>query len=296
MTPGSVWSESGTQPLLRPSQNDVEIPKRPIRALQHVRRMRGGSEPHLLRCSDRHYYVAKAPNNPQGRRILANELLGSRLAASLGLPVATGLIIAVPEDLIRLSPGMVIELCRGRKPTEPGLWFGSRYPVNPRRGTVSDLLPLDQIGNRGDLLGTLVFDKWTCNTDGRQLIFFRAKKDEQFTALMIDQGFCFNGESWDFPDSPRRGGHRSRGAYDTVTGIDAFEPWLSRLESAVNENAIFRAAEGIPQEWYAGEEDALLRLLERLNRRRSIIRELIYASRGELFPNWQKASALSASA
>src|SRR5713226_6417980 len=55
-------------------------------AVEEVRRMRGGSQSHLMRCSDGNYYVVKFQNNPQHRRILVNELLGTRLARRLGLP------------------------------------------------------------------------------------------------------------------------------------------------------------------------------------------------------------------
>src|ERR1700684_1713228 len=50
-------------------------------AVEQVRGMRGGAQSHLMRCSNRAYYVLKFQNNPQGLRILANELLGTRLAA-----------------------------------------------------------------------------------------------------------------------------------------------------------------------------------------------------------------------
>src|SRR5580704_13095757 len=53
-------------------------------AVEQVRRMRGGAQSHLMRCSNQAYYVVKFQNNPQGLRILANELLGTRLAARPG--------------------------------------------------------------------------------------------------------------------------------------------------------------------------------------------------------------------
>lgn len=61
--------------------------------------MRGGAQSHLMRCADGHYYVVKFQNNPQHRRILVNELLGTRLAARLGLPTVPVAIIDVPEEL-----------------------------------------------------------------------------------------------------------------------------------------------------------------------------------------------------
>ncbi len=76
------------------------------KALEQIRRMRGRAQCHLMRCSDGHYYVVKFQNNPQHRRILVNELLGTCLAARLGLPTVPVAIIDVPEELIRLTPDL----------------------------------------------------------------------------------------------------------------------------------------------------------------------------------------------
>ena len=46
-----------------------------------------------MRCSDEDYYVVKFQNNPQGAKILANELLGTRLAARLGLPTPGAAVV-----------------------------------------------------------------------------------------------------------------------------------------------------------------------------------------------------------
>ena len=51
-----------------------------LTAVEHMRRMRGGAQSHLMRCNDERYYVVKFRNNPQGPRILANEMLASHLA------------------------------------------------------------------------------------------------------------------------------------------------------------------------------------------------------------------------
>jgi len=53
-------------------------------ALEQIRRMRGGAQSHLMRCSDGLYYVVKFQNNSQHRRILVNEMVGTKLAARLG--------------------------------------------------------------------------------------------------------------------------------------------------------------------------------------------------------------------
>jgi hypothetical protein len=146
-----------------------------IKALEQIRRMRGGAQSHLMRCSDENYYVVKFQNNPQHRRILVNELLGTRLASRLGLPTAPVGVVEVGAELIRLTPELCIELPRSRTPCAAGLQFGSRYPGDPRRMTLHDFLPdekLREVENLHEFAGMLVFDKWACNTNGRQTVFF----------------------------------------------------------------------------------------------------------------------------
>jgi hypothetical protein len=81
-----------------------------LRALEQIRRMRGGAQSHLMRCADGHDYVVKFQNNLQHRRILVDELLGTRLASRLGLPTAPVAIIEVSEELIRLTPDLVMDI------------------------------------------------------------------------------------------------------------------------------------------------------------------------------------------
>src|SRR6266852_2268327 len=89
-----------------------------LRAVEHIRRMHGGTQSHLMRCSDGHYYVVKFQNNPQHRRVLVNELLGTNLAALLGLPTTAVEIVHVTEELIRLTPELCMEMPRSRVPCQ----------------------------------------------------------------------------------------------------------------------------------------------------------------------------------
>jgi hypothetical protein len=261
-------------------------------AVEHIRRMRGGAQAHLMRCSDNHYYVVKFQNNPQHPRILANELLGTRLAARLGLPTAPPAVVEVRRELIAYSSELVIQLGMGRTPCLAGLQFGSRYPGDPAQMPVHDFLPDDQlraVENIDDFAGMLVFDKWTCNTNGRQAIFFLEPGRSRYQALMIDQGFCFNAGEWNFPDAPLRGLYARQRVYESVRGISSFEPWLDRLER-IDENDLDRATKEIPPEWYNFDQDPLFRLLEQLLRRRKQVPEWILAAKDSYrqpFPNWK---------
>lgn len=254
--------------------------------------MRGGAQSHLMRCDGGDYYVVKFQNNPQGVRILANELLGTRLAARMGLPTPAAEVVMVGQELITYTDDLVMQLGRGSAPCQPGMQFGSRYPGKPAETVVYDFLPEEQLGgvpNLGDFCGMLVFDKWTCNTNGRQAIFFRTKNDSPYQAQMIDQGFCFNAGEWNFPDAPLRGIYARHRVYDSVRGIDSFEPWLSRVESKIAETALDEIQAEIPPEWYDDDADALTKMLEQLWRRRKLVRELLLLTKqssAQPFRNW----------
>src|SRR5438477_486280 len=128
--------------------------------------MRGGAQSHLMRASDGNFYVVKFQNNPQHPRVLVNEWLATRMAERIGLPVATPEILDyMPESLLDESHVRNLEI----------------FP------------------------GALAFDKWTCNGDGRQMVYWRKGRERKYTATLIDQGYCFNAGEWAFPDSPLRG-------------------------------------------------------------------------------------------
>ncbi len=262
-------------------------------AVQQVRRMRGGAQSHLMRCEDGGYYVVKFQNNPQGTRILANELLGTRLAARMGLPTPVAAVVEVRENLIEHTDDLVIQLGRGRTRCRAGLQFGSRYPGSPADTVVYDFLPDEQLRdvvNLADFCGMLVFDKWTCNTNGRQAVFFRAQTESRYQAWMIDQGFCFNAVEWNFPDAPLRGLYARHRVYESARGLQAFEPWLARIEGKMTETVFDEIYKEIPGEWYGFETEALERMLEQLLRRRKLVRELVvsaWKSSAQPFTNWK---------
>jgi hypothetical protein len=269
-----------------------------VRALEQVRRMRGGAQSHLMRCSDGSYYVVKFQNNPQHRRILVNELLGTRVARRMGLPTTPVEIVYVSQDLIELTEELRIETPRERIPCQAGPQFGSRFPGDPHRLTLHDFLPdkqLSEVENLSDFAGMLVFDKWTCNTNGRQALFCPRLQDEQegqkmrYRAFMIDQGFCFNAGEWNFPDAPLRGLYARNSVYEKVTGRESFAVWLERVEKYVTQKVFDELIQEVPPEWYEDDLDALLRLVDQLHRRRTKVAELLLAAKNTTrhpFPNW----------
>ena len=264
-----------------------------VLALEHIRRMRGGAQSHLMRCDDGGYYIVKFQNNPQHVRVLANEMLGTRVAGCLGLRVPQTEVVEVRRELIELTAELVIQLGTGRTPCRAGRQLGSRYPGDPAQTPVYDFLPdelLNQVENLADFAGMLVFDKWTCNTNGRQAIFFLEPGRSRYQAMVIDQGFCFNAGEWNFPDAPLRGLYNRHSVYRHVTGMDSFEPWLGRIEERLSRSQLGEMAASIPPEWYSDEYGKLDELIRKLDQRRHLVRELILSARDsgrQPFPNWK---------
>jgi len=268
----------------------MDGPKR-IDAVQHVRRMRGGSQAHLLRASDNHFYVTKFQNNPQAIRILANEYLAAKLGQALDLPMPEVRIIEVSEWLIQNSPELKIDSGVRPVPCASGLQLGSRYVADPLEAIVFDYLPEAMLGrlvNWKDFPRVLAFDKWTGNSDGRQAVFVKERTEHHYCAVFIDQGYCFNAGEWNFPDSPLRGAFARNSVYERVTGWEDFEPTLSGIEQ-IDQQTISNIAGEIPPEWYEHNSEALSRLIESLYQRRFLVRHLITSFRNSTrnpFPNW----------
>lgn len=275
----------------------------PLRARALIRKLRGGAQSHLIEAENGELYVVKFINNPQHRRILVNEWLASAFLRHLQIHVPETAAIQLTPDFIARSPDLYLTIGPRREPVPPGLHFGSRMAVNPERVAVFDFLPdklLGKLENGADFLGTLVFDKWVCNADSRQAVFFRARaktwtplKGERparvgFFAQMIDHGFAFNGPHWLFNDSPIQGLYFRNAVYREVRSLDSFQPWLDMVR-AFPVQVIDAAWKQIPRDWLGEDEGALESLLEVLLKRRSRAPELIEdlrRHRPTAFPNW----------
>jgi hypothetical protein len=265
---------------------------RTLYAQQHIRRMRGGSQSHLMRGSDGAYWIVKFTNNPQHTRILANEFLASRIGRCLGLPIPEVNAMEIPDWLIQNTPELCIE-CAGYKVLcRSGLQLACRYVADPECNTVFDYLPESMstnIENKEQFSRCLVLDKWTCNADARQAVFARPSQSRRFSTWFIDQGYCFNAGEWSFPDRALRGVYSRNFVYRHVTGWDDFEPALSLAEQA-EPHQIWRCTWDMPKEWYQEDSNGLCRLVDTLHKRRLIIRDLITQFRQHErnpFPNWQ---------
>jgi hypothetical protein len=64
-----------------------------------------------MRSSDGNFYVVKFRHNPQHFRVLANELLATRLAEAAGLAVPPTEVVEVGDRLVENSSDLNFQLC-----------------------------------------------------------------------------------------------------------------------------------------------------------------------------------------
>ena len=257
-------------------------PVRRVNAIENIEMLEGSTRPVLMRADDGHLYVVKFSTNPFGPRIAVNEYMAARLARGLGLSTPETAIVRVPDGLAA--------------PT--GLHFGSRLHKSRGNVYVYEWLPAAVWGlvkNPGDLIGAYVFDAWTGNADCRQVIFVRKAGLTPYQLLLIDNGHCFGGKSWRLHGLAVQCPRKLSFAYATVGDWSDLEPWLSRIEN-LDPAEVGAAAEGMPEEWLAGNERvALMRLLRELAERRLDVRANIAAllNRGDHpFSCWRFRSSL----
>jgi len=265
-----------------------------VLAVQQIRRMRGGAQGQMMLGADGHIYVVKFQNNPQDTRVLANEWLGTRLAAAVGLTVPETELVEVSSWLIENTAELEMDFGQRRERCKAGLQFGSRFAGGLMPGQVVDYLAEEQlqdVKNLNEFAGILAIDKWTGNANGRQAVFVRRQRERRYRAVFIDFGYCFHAGEWRFEDAPLRGVYYRNDVYRGIRGWDAFEPWLSRIET-IPEEAVWAAANDVPPEWYGGDLADMEALVEKLLERRSRVREAIDAFRKsdrEPFPKWGDA-------
>ncbi|HLJ27898.1 MAG TPA: HipA family kinase [Candidatus Angelobacter sp.] len=270
-------------------------PQPVLLAVQHIRKLTGNTQAHLMRASDGNLYVTKFSNNPLGIRVLASEFLATKIGLFVGLPMPEVAVIEVPSFLIDNTPGLQMETeDREVIRCASGRHLAVRYVGDVWKDRVFDYMPkamFGRVSNKADFLRILPFDKWLGNCDDRQAVYVSRAGKRQYQAIFIDQHDCFDGAKWQFLDDPMMGTHSAKHVYEGVTGWNSFEPMLTQVEGVAPGN-LWQLASEIPVEWYGGDHDALCCLIETLFKRRSVIRDLITTfskCARHPFPQWDES-------
>ena len=164
-----------------------------VLAVQQIRRMRGGAQSQLMLGADGKLWVVKFQNNPQHLRVLANELMATRLAAAVGLTVPACDVVEVTEWLMANTAELLIELperAAGAVPGGTAVWVAvcGRVDAGAGGGLSAGGAIGWRCGTWGSLPGCWCMDKWTCNANGRQAVFCEAARERKYTGDVYRSG------------------------------------------------------------------------------------------------------------
>ena len=237
----------------------------------------GQSVPQLFIIEEVGHCLVKFQQNPQGERILINELVGFNLATLLGIEHPQVGIVEIDKDLLP-SNGVLETKSRGGDPVtfQAGLHFYSKFwSKNVSRVSPEDFQGLT-IAN-GEMLGAIILldillNNWDRSESNMNLLLRR--ENEQHRIKLIDLGNAFGGGGlWTLGNLndtsfiplenplPYESGLQSYLNY--IHPQRDFEPVLEKL-GGINHSFLKEILNDIPVEWglTPDEEAALIKFLE----------------------------------
>jgi hypothetical protein len=232
---------------------------------QHLKRLRGGSQPILARASDGLTYVVKFTNNPQGPNLPFNECMGSALYGGCRLSVPEWRPLLVTESFIEQNPACWIQTPEGPQRPSAGWCFGSCF-LDRNGFTVTDILPrssFKRVRNRRSFWLAWMLDICAEHVDHRQALFID-QPDGGWNAFFYDHGHLFGGpegNSWR---------HFVVSQYldpQIYPGVSSH--WIQSLPNAalrLDTDLLWKRAQVLPEEWKTPTAlQALSRTLRRLS-------------------------------
>lgn len=248
-----------------------ELSQKVVKIERVLRRMRGGSQAHLVHGQDGRYYVAKFTGNPQGNRILINEWITTQLLHRLEISAPQMAILDL--DPTSLKEKLHFKVGKKEIPVAGGLHLGSVCPVDPEKQAIFDFLPqtlLTKLINLSDFAGMLVIDTLLGQGDRRQAIFIRERfrRELSFRMYFIDHGMSFGGSAWKLNSFQSAPFYFDPSVYSMMDTAALCELSLTRLEK-LTEYELYDTTRAIPTSWFVqGDREALTELFAALSRRK----------------------------
>lgn len=258
-----------------------------LKVTQYIKPLEGWSKPHLMLCEDGHNYVIKLLSNPQGIKVLVNELICSQLAKRMNLPIPDSKVVFIPKEIINSHPSLKLI-------QQEGPHFGSRFiPSGILQPSDMDLARCTNIGQATDII---LFDYWLDNNDrhnwmpaNQNLIVTGGSEPKIW---MIDQANVFNGPHWS-TEMLLKKMNNYKAYWGTlyqrfvpfIDGPHPFRNSVSKLQSLTRED-LFNAVSNIPMEWGLSEQD-LITLVNYMEHRRNAMYSMIQSIHVH-FPIWHK--------
>ncbi|WP_343215082.1 HipA family kinase [Evansella tamaricis] len=224
-----------------------------LNAISHIKKLgRGGSKtfPQLFECEDGQVYVVR-PMLGSNNRPLINELVSSKLADLIGLPIPAYQTIYVTKGIIKENKplndiGML-----------PGIHFGCQYikdAVPPSTKTICSC------ENANKLFDMFVFDQWINNCDRHKGNVLIVKNGEKQHFLCIDHERAFFDRNWKAADLKKHVFTRkiewknSEKFYFHCLKNNNFSKPIDKV-SKITEQELVKTVQAVPKEWGTSEED-----------------------------------------
>ncbi len=246
--------------------------REPVFAVRCFRKLRGGSQATLIECSDGAPYVLKLNGNPTGPNTLANEVLGSTLATSLGLPTAKLVPVRVTEAFLSSNPQLAFKTDTRSYSALPGTHLGISFvgDIQVSSSVFQVLTPshIQRIVNRECFLGIYLLDIAANHQDHRQALFVREGNLFSLRAVFIDHGQMFGGSYWSNSEDRCLPLHRNSSLYRGLWNELDVSTWITRLQERVP-TTLEQSIPIVPRGWFDGNttvlRDSFLRRLARLS-------------------------------
>jgi hypothetical protein len=242
----------------------------------------GGSRSRLFADEQGRQYVVKLKENPQGLRILVNELVSNALAQVLHVPSPRGFVVQIAQGLI--DPNKLV--------AGPGEHFGTEYLGRDYQiaSSPANRAMIAKVSNLQELPSVVILDIVTLNhdrnNDGNYLIMAPASAPSDLRFAAIDHGHCFGGPAWD-RTLPTRVGTWPPSLIpellEQISGTDPFVEPLNRLR-ALADTDIDAIVDGVPSEWLLSADEA--GALKAFLKGQMAKAEDLLLQHKHLFPHW----------
>ncbi len=215
---------------------------------QFICKLRGGSEPALVRADDGLLYVVKFINNLQGPNVLFNESAGTELYQACGLPTPPWKQLLISDEFLDLNPGSWMETDEGYRRPNSGLCIGSLY-LSAESGRKFQTLPVSdyrRISNRMSFWLAWLIDVSGNHVDNRQAIFVEDGRG-RLDAFFIDHGHLFGG-----PDGRHRlplfaSRYLNPRIYPRMDRSTAFN--LLKVVDCLDVDRLWNRVQALPDDW-----------------------------------------------
>ena len=232
----------------------------PCADLHFIRRLNGSTQSMLVQDDKEQFWILKPKTSVQGPNTLANEFIGSDLCQSLGLPFPHFKIVKVGEQFCS-DPRVFVRGSRGPEMIQPGLHFVSRHLSNQTGRIVLEFVPpalRSNITDHFNLLGMFLFDIWAFHGDNRQALF--TSDGNLLRPTFIDNSHLFGGPDGTCTNPVINGHYLQEYALTMSRECENVEAWIQRM-SEILPDALGKAIEDAPTEWYSGDYSHLSQTL-----------------------------------